>query len=80
MTRFGRTPADVIAELGDATQELEAAAARARRPPLRDRIFRRQAGEAGMLVVSRFRRAVDDLARYRIGADPKRWGLLSDHN
>ncbi len=78
MTRFSRTPAEVIAELGNATQELEAAAARSRRPPLRDRIFRRQADEAGMLVVSRWQRAVGDLARYRVGADPKRWGLLSD--
>ena len=31
-----------------------------------------------MLVVSRFRRAVGDVARYRVGADPTRWGLLSD--
>lgn len=73
-----RSAADVIDELFDATQALEVAAARARHPTWRDRIFRRQAAEAEGLVVSRFRWAVRALGRCRVGAEPKRWGLLSD--
>lgn len=75
MTGRCRTPDDAAAELADATTELRAARERYDNSrPWHRRRARQALGEA----VWRHTRAVDDIARQRVGSDPRRWGLLSD--